>query len=136
MDRSRPSDNSANLRSRDTARLCCHGYRHQPGLGLLADTQGSLAILVSPLEHLVRIYSMLTGHSGNRSSRDKGGLHNPTLLLPCPSQSPQGRGHCLDRNRIAHKVIVGQMKLSVYTAKNGRLPKSVMAKNYTGQWLP
>ena len=81
--------------------------------------QGSLAIVVSPLEHLVRIYSMLTGHSGNRSSRDKGGFHNPTLLLPCPSQPPQGRGHCPNCNRIAHKAIVGQINPSVYTAISG-----------------
>ena len=120
MDRSRPSYDRANLRPRNTARLCSHGYRHQLGLGLLAGTQSSLAILVSPLEHLVRIYSMLTGHSRNRSPRNKRGLHNPTLLLPCPSQPPQGR--CgFNYNRIVHKLIVGQVKPPVYTAKSGRL---------------
>ena len=30
-------------------------------------------------------------------------------------------GPCLNYNRIAHKVIVGQIKPSVYTAKTGRL---------------
>ena len=63
-------------------RLCRHGHRHQPALRLLANTQGSLAILVSPLEHLVRIYSMLTGHSGNRSSLGQ------TWPLRCDASPP------------------------------------------------
>jgi hypothetical protein len=87
----------------------------------LTDTQASLAILVSPLEHLVRIYSMLTGHSGNRSPRDKRRFYDATLLLPCSSQPPQGRGRFLNCNSIAHKAIVGQKKPAVYTAKSGRL---------------
>ena len=91
--------------------LVCACWRHQD----------SLAILVSPLEHLVRIYSMLTGHSGNRGSRDKRRFYDPTLLLPCPSQPLQGRGRCLNYKRIAHKAIVGQKKPAVYTAKSGRL---------------
>lgn len=97
-----------------------HFCNSQPGLGLLANTQGPLAILISPLKYLVCVYSILTSHSRNRRAWDKRGLHNPTLLLPCPSQSPQGRGHCLGRNRIVHKAIVGQVKLSFYTAKSGK----------------
>jgi hypothetical protein len=38
------------------------------------------------------------------------------------SQPLPGIGYCVNRYRVAHKVIVGQMKLTVYTAKSGRLP--------------
>ena len=107
--------------SRPRHRLCRHGHRQQPALRLLANTEGSLTVLVSPLEHLVRIYSMLTGHSGNRSSRDKRGFYDATLLLPCSSQPLQGRGRCLNSIRIAHKVSVEQKNPAVYTAKSGRL---------------
>ena len=65
---------------------------------------------------------MLTGHSGNRSSRDKRGFYDATLLLPCSSQPFQGSGRCLNCIRIAHKVSVGQKNPAVYTAKSGRLP--------------
>jgi hypothetical protein len=108
-------------RHHDTVRLGRDGHRQQLVLRLLANTEGSLAILVSPLEHLVRIYSMLTGHSGNRSSRDKRRFYDATLLLPCPPQPLEGRGRCLNCNCIAHKAIVGQKKPAVYTAKSGRL---------------
>ena len=101
--------------------LCSHGHRHQLGLALLANTQGSLAILVSPLEHLVRIYSMLTGHARDRRAWDKRRFYNPTLLLWCPAQPLPRIGYCLNCNRIAHTVMVGQIKPSVYTAKTGRL---------------
>ena len=87
----------------------------------MTDTQASLAILVSPLEHLVRIYSMLTGHSRNRSPRDKRRFYDATLLLPCSSKPSRGRDRCLNCKRIAHKAIVGQKKPIVYTAKSGRL---------------
>ena len=70
------------------------------------NAEGSLAILMSPLEHLVRIYSMLTSHARNRSPWDKRGFYDPTLLVWCPSQPLPGMGSCLNCNRIAHKVIV------------------------------
>ena len=54
--------------------------------------QGSLATLISPLEHLVRIYSMLTSHARDRSARDKRRFYNPTLLPCCSSQPSPGGG--------------------------------------------
>jgi hypothetical protein len=119
MDRSCRRCRESRPRQRDTIRLCRHGHRQQLALRLLANTEGSLTVLVSPLEHLVRIYSMLTGHSGNRSSRDKRGFYDATLLLPCSSQPFQGRGRCLNCIRIAHRVSVGQKNPAVYTAKSG-----------------
>ena len=105
----------------DTLRLCRDGHRQQLVLILLANSEGSLAILVSPLEHLVRIYSMLTGHSGNRSPREKRRFYDATLLFRCPSQPLPRMKACLNYNRFVHKLIVGQIKSSVYTAKSGRL---------------
>jgi hypothetical protein len=105
----------------DTIRLGSHGHRHQPGLCLLANTQGPLAILISPLEHLVCIYSMLSSHARNRCPWGKRGFYDATLLFRCPSQPLPGMGPRLNYNRIAHKVIVGQIRTSVYTAKSGRL---------------
>ena len=102
----------ANLRPRDTARLCSHDHRYQPGLALLANTQGSLAILVSPLEYLVRIYPMLTSYSRNRRAWDKRGFYDPTLLLRCPSQPLPGIARWLNCNRIAHTVNGGLDKVT------------------------
>ena len=109
-------------RHHDTVRLGRDGHRQQLVLRLLANTEGSLAILVSPLEHLVCIYSMLTGHSGNRSSRNKRRFYDATLLLPCSSLPLMRRGRFLNCFRIAHKVSVRQKNPDVYTAKSGRLP--------------
>jgi hypothetical protein len=78
---------------RDTVRLGSHGYRHQPGLGLLAKTQCSLAILTSPLEHLICIYSMLTSHVRDRSAWDKRRFYNRRFSFWCSSQPFPGRGH-------------------------------------------
>jgi hypothetical protein len=108
-------------RHHDTVRLGRDGHRQQLVLRLLANTEGSLAILVSPLEHLVCIYSMLTGHSGNRSSRNKRRFYDATLLLPCSSLPLMRRGRFLNCFRIAHKVSVRQKNPDVYTAKSGRL---------------
>src|SRR5271154_3228515 len=121
MDRSRRDYRMGRPRQWDTVRLCRDGHRQQLVLILLANSEGSLAILVSPLEHLIRIYTMLTGHSGNRGPRDKSRFYDATLLLPCPSQPLQGRGRWLNYKRIAHKAIVRQKKPAVYTAKSGRL---------------
>ena len=91
-------------RHHDTVRLGRDGHRQQLVLRLLANTEGSLAILVSPLEHLVRIYSMLTSYSGNRSSRDKRGFYDPTLLLRRPAPAPLNRCDHLDRP-VRHRTI-------------------------------
>ena len=64
---------------------------------------------------------MLASYARNRRSRDKRGFYDPTLLLRCPSQPLPGRNHYLDCSHIAHEVIVGQIKPSVYTAITGRL---------------
>jgi hypothetical protein len=77
---------------------------------------------------------MLTGHSGNRSSRDKRGFYDATLLLPCSSQPFQGRGRCLNCIRIAHKVSLGQKNPAVYTAKSGRL-RNIITQPVTGYEL-
>ena len=102
MDRSCGGYRRSRPRHHDTIRLGRDGHRQQLVLRWLANSKGSLAILVSPLEHLVRIYSMLTGHSGNRSSRNKRRFYDATLLLPCSSLPLMRRGRFLNCFRIAH----------------------------------
>jgi hypothetical protein len=56
------------------------------------------------------------GALGGITSLTSGAL---VLLLLCPSQPLPRKGHSFNCNRIAHTVIVGQIKPSVDTAKIG-----------------
>jgi hypothetical protein len=64
---------------------------------------------------------VLSRHPRNRCPWDKRGFYDATLLFRCPSQPLPRMKPCLNYNRFVHKVIVGQIKPSVYTAKSGRL---------------
>ena len=119
----------ANLRPRDTARLCSHGHRHQPGSGLVGEHRGfpcdTRIATGTPGSHLPHAHEPLAQST----------LPGQTWLLRSDASPPvsfataSGKRPCLNCNRIAHKVIVGQIKPPVYTVKSGRLQTHVEVGN-------
>jgi hypothetical protein len=66
----------------------------------------AILMLVSPLEHLVRVYPVLSRNPCNRRTWNKCRLDNAPLLLSA-TVNPFRRATCSNLNRLAHKAIVG-----------------------------
>jgi len=71
---------------------------------------------------LIGVDPVLSRHSRDRCSRYKRRLNDAALLLRC-TLNPFPRAAAGNLNRIAHKVIVGLITPSVYTARSERLPR-------------
>src|ERR1700760_4063242 len=84
-------------------------------MAALTKAQSALAILISPLKHLVGVHSMLTRHSRYRRAGNQGRFYYPTLLLGCPAHS-LGPNTCRLDYGIAHLVILLHRRRAVYTA--------------------
>jgi len=88
---------------------------------------GAVSILVSPLEDLIGVDSVLPCNTRNRRTRHKRRLDNPTLLFS-GAMNPF-RATCGNFTRLAHKAFVGQIMKSVYTARTGRLRSNRLPPN-------
>jgi hypothetical protein len=73
---------------------------------LLRGPADTVFVLVSPLEHLVRVYTVLSRNSCDRRTRNKCRLDNAPLLLSA-TVNPFRRSSSSNLNRLAHKAIVG-----------------------------
>ena len=78
-------------------------------------------MLVTSLEDLVGVDSVLARHPGYRCTRHKRRFDDPLLLTRRAMNSLRAAASRSNFNRVAHKVIVRHVDADVYTARTGRL---------------
>ena len=124
MDRAAAARLRSNCRNRNVYFWLGHDNRQQLRGRLRTTTKNPLAILIAPLEYLVRVHAVLARYTGNRCPRREHRFHNTTLLF-CATMDALRR--CRLRhtfNDFVHSVIVSPATASVQTALRRRLPNS------------
>ena len=114
------------------ARFGDNRHRQKLRARLLRSPTDAVLVLVSPLEYLVGVDPVLSRYSRNRCAGHKGRFDDAALLRR-GTMNPLSRASGGNLNRLAHKVIVGLITPSVYTARSGRLRPSQGQQESTAQ---
>ncbi len=115
-------DSRTNCRNRTDHFRLRHDNRQQLRGELRTATKNPLAILIPPLEYLVRVHTVLACYPGNRCPRRERRFHNTTLLVHTAMDALLRfrLGHTLDD--VVHSAIVCPRTTDVQTALRRRLP--------------